>query len=51
MTACSTPDKKTADVSKEDGVENLRFLRYGVIKVVDFILSIIHFPCVTQLFK
>jgi hypothetical protein len=51
MTACSTLDKKTDDVSEEAEVENLMFLRYGGIKVVDFILSIIHFPYVTQLFK
>jgi hypothetical protein len=51
MTACSTLDKKTADVSEEAGVENLKFLGYGGIKVVDFILSIIHFPCLKQLFK
>ena len=51
MTACSTLDKKTADVSEEAGVENTRFLRYGDIKVVDYILNIIYFPCLTQLFK
>jgi len=51
MTACSTLDMKTVDVSEEAGVEDVRFLHYGGIKVVDYILNIIHFLCITQLFK
>jgi len=52
MTTCSTLDKKIADVSEETGVKDMRFLlvQCGGIIVVDYILNIIHFPCITQLF-
>jgi hypothetical protein len=43
MTACSTLDRKSVDVSEEAGFDDVRFLSYGGIKVVHYVLNIIHF--------